>query len=79
MLLTQSKENRLVRVSHEEALVTLLGCVIKPVVTREWWEKTLAVIEGIALSVPVYRMEFDKSGAIVPVLRDLCADASTSA
>jgi hypothetical protein len=74
MLLTQSKENRLVRVSPDEGLATLLGCVIKPVVTREWWEKTLAVIEGIALSVPVYRMEFDKSGAIVPVLQDFCAD-----
>ena len=73
LLLTQSKSNRLTRVTPGESLASLLGCVIKPVVTQEWWEKTLTIVEDIATSVPVYRMEFDRSGAIVPVLRDFCA------
>jgi hypothetical protein len=72
LLLTQSASNRLTRLAPGETLASLLGCLIKPVVTAEWWEKTLDIVEDIALSVPVYRMEFDKSGAIVPVLRDLC-------
>lgn len=73
LLLTQSKENRVTRVGPREGLVTLLGCVIKPVETPEWWGKTLSIIERIAADVPVYTMEFDKSGAIVPVLKELCA------
>ena len=79
LLLTQSKENRLTRLTPKESLATLLGCVIKPVATAEWWSKTLATVEGIATSVPVYTMEFDKSGAIVPVLRDLCATPQETA
>jgi hypothetical protein len=73
LLLEQSPHNRLTRVAPLDALPPLLGCVIKPAVTAEWWRKTLAVVEGIAVSVPIYRMEFDKSGDIVPVLREFCA------
>ena len=73
LLLTQAPHNRLVRVAPRDVLPTLLGCVIKPAVTADWWSKTLATVEGIAASVPAYRMEFDKSGAILPVLRELCA------
>ena len=73
LLLKQSPDNRLTRMEPVASLSALLGCVIKPVVTAAWWRQTLGIVEHIAVSVPVYTMEFDKSGAIVPVLRELCA------
>ena len=51
----------------------LLPCVIKPLVTADWWESTLDVVEHIIKDVPCYVVEFDKSGAVVTLLRDLVA------
>jgi hypothetical protein len=56
--------------------------VIKPLVTADWWEKVLAVIEALTREVPCYRMEFDKSGAIVESLEELvhsCRRVETAA
>jgi hypothetical protein len=58
---------------RSDVIRRLLACVIKPFVTAEWWNKTLSVIELLAAEVPAYEMRFDKSGAIVPLLRDLAA------
>ena len=41
--------------------------------TADWWDKTLDVIEHITKDVPCYVVEFDKSGAVVALLRDLVA------
>ncbi len=76
LVLSQAPHNRLTPLAPAASLATLLGCVIKPAVTAEWWRKTLAVVEGIAVSVPVYTMEFDKSGGIVPLLGELCDGGS---
>ena len=58
-------------VASEEILGHLLPCVIKPLVTADWWERTLDVVEHIVRDVPCYVVEFDRSGAVVPLLRDL--------
>ncbi len=58
-------------VASEEILGHLLPCVIKPLVTADWWERTLDVVEHIVRDVPCFVVEFDKSGAVVPLLRDL--------
>lgn len=49
----------------------LLATLIKPMVTAEWWQKELGVIERIVNEVPCYTMHFDKSGAIVGKLEEL--------
>ena len=49
----------------------LLATLIKPMVTAEWWQKELGVIERIVNEVPCYTMHFDKSGAIVGKLDEL--------
>jgi MoaA/NifB/PqqE/SkfB family radical SAM enzyme len=54
-LLTDRKESRKL----------LLGTLIKPMVTAEWWQKELHVLERLVNEVPCYTMHFDKSGAIV--------------
>jgi hypothetical protein len=34
-------------------------------VTAEWWQKELDILERIVHEIPCYTMHFDKSGAIV--------------
>ena len=43
----------------------LLATLIRPMVTAEWWQKELDVLEEIAKEVRCYSMYFDKTGAIV--------------
>ncbi len=50
---------------RNEIIRRLLGCLIRPFVTADWWKKTLDIIEKIMLQVPCYIMRFDKSGDIV--------------
>ena len=49
----------------------LLATLIKPMVTADWWESEIDVLEGIVNEVPCYRMLFDKSGGIVAELERL--------
>jgi hypothetical protein len=50
---------------------SLLATLIRSVVTADWWQKEMDVLEGIVESVPCYTMRFDKSGAIVDKLASL--------
>ena len=68
----QARVNRLSRIEGRgEAIHRLAATVIRSLATADWWEKTLSTIEGMAREVPCYRMEFDRSGAIVRELRRL--------
>ncbi len=49
----------------------LLATLIRPMVTAEWWQKELEVLERLVNEVPCYTMDFDKSGAIVAELAKL--------
>jgi hypothetical protein len=74
LFLRQATTNRLVPLtSGEEILRQLLPCVIKPLVTADWWERTLDVVADIVKDVPCYSVEFDKSGAVVALVRELVA------
>ena len=57
--------------STQQCLSVLLGCLIRPLITTDWWEKMLALIEDIIRNVPCYRLEFDKSGEIYNRLQEL--------
>jgi hypothetical protein len=75
LFLEKSPDHRLIPVTdRSEALRRLLACVIRPLETAGWWQKTFSVIEALAREVPCYIMEFDKSGRIVEKLLDLSAD-----
>ena len=39
--------------------------MIRPFVTADWWEKTSTGVEQMAQEVPYYRIQFDKSSAIL--------------
>jgi hypothetical protein len=56
---------------RKEIWKRLLATLIKPMVTAEWWQKELDVLERLVKEVPCYTMDFDKSGAIVGELLSL--------
>lgn len=70
--LEQSAHNRLSPLDNRAALARRLPFyIIKPHITRGWMEKMLDLTGKIIAEVPCWRMEFDKSGQIVPLLREL--------
>jgi hypothetical protein len=70
--LNKAKENRIDPLADKNEIVRkLLACLVKPLVTSDWWDRTLELVEDIASEVPCYELYFDKSGAIVPLLREL--------
>ena len=74
LFLRKATTNRVVPlVKSEEILRQLVPCVIKPLVTADWWERTLDVVGRIVSDVPCYVVEFDKSGAVVALVHDLVA------
>jgi len=72
LFLEKADENRLIPLEdRKEVAKRLLSCLIRPFVTIDWWEKTLALIQKLAEQVPCYRLKFDKSGAVADILRKL--------
>jgi hypothetical protein len=71
LFLEQASENRIIPLTDKwEISKRLLACLIKPLVTAGWWEKTLALVEELA-DVPCYIQRFDKSGQVVRLLERL--------
>jgi hypothetical protein len=72
LMLTQSTENRLVRLDRPmQAAAQLTACLVKPLADADWWDKSLGLIDALVAEVPCYEMRFDKSGEIVSALREL--------
>jgi hypothetical protein len=71
LLLEQAPENRLIRLEPSQVVRALPQFVIKPLVTRDWWEQVLDTIGHLARAVPVYRLRFDKSGRVWDTLQEL--------
>jgi MoaA/NifB/PqqE/SkfB family radical SAM enzyme len=70
--LVKSRQNRLVPIEdRKEILIRLTACLIRPLMTADWWEKSLSLIEQIAREIPCYDMEFDKSGDIFSCLDNI--------
>lgn len=78
LFLEKADTNRLVPVTkHRETAQLLVQYVVKSLVTADWWEKILALIENIAGEVPAYRLQFDKSGRVGDILTQaLCPFSS---
>jgi hypothetical protein len=71
-LLEQAPHNRLIPIMERKEIVRRLPFfVIKPLVTADWWEKTLDLVGQMAHEVPVYRLQFDRSGQVGKILRSL--------
>ena len=67
--LEKATENHLVPLDDRKEIVKkLLACLVRPLVTADWWEKMLTLVEKIAREVPCYILRFDKSGNVVDLL-----------
>lgn len=42
----------------------LIGCIIKPLATKEWWDLTIDIIYNVANNIDCYNLYFDKTGQI---------------
>jgi hypothetical protein len=72
LFLKQDRENRLIHLDRkQEAIGALLACLIKPLVTADWWEQMLSLVDQIAHEVPCYSLHFTKNGEVVDLLRRL--------
>jgi len=72
LFLEKADGNELLPIAdRRERLAGVLGHVVKPLATADWWEKTLALAGKIAAEVPAYRLRFDRSGGVVDVLKQL--------
>lgn len=70
--LEKAQANRLVPVTKGISTARrLVQYVVKPLVTADWWEKILALIEDMAREAPAYRLQFDKSGRINDTIREI--------
>jgi len=72
LFLEQAKQNRLIPIEDKRQMFKkLLPYLIKPLETRDWWEKMLDLTSKIAGSVPCYVLEFDRSGGVIELLREI--------
>ena len=72
LFLRQDKVNTIEPLAdRKETWKRLLATLIRPMVTVEWWQKELDVLERLVQEVPCYTMHFDKSGAIIAELERL--------
>jgi hypothetical protein len=72
LFLEQAKENRLIPIQDKrQRFKKLLPYLIKPLETRDWWDRMLFLVNRIANQVPCYSLQFNKSGGVIELLRDL--------
>lgn len=72
LLLEQAPHNLLVPVENRREIVRRLPFfVVKPLITADWWEKTLDLVGMMAREAPVYRLQFDKSGRVRDAIEPL--------
>lgn len=70
--LNKADRNEFETMAKETIVEGLLGCLVKPFLTADWWFKMVPLIHALADSVPIYRLHFNKTGEIVDVLDEMC-------
>lgn len=76
LFLKQGNECRLEPVVNRfETVRNLLELVVKPLVTADWWEKTLLLINTIVKETPAYYLNFDLSGDVVTLLHEFVKES----
>lgn len=67
--LQQSSKNRIIPLKDpQEILSKLLARLVKPLAIKDWWDKTLPLVEEMVRQVPCYDLQFDLSGQMGQLL-----------
>lgn len=70
--LKQSDINKLEPIEDEMKIFeSLLACLIRPLETRDWWEKSLDFLTMISAEVPCWNLKFNKNGKVLDVIKSL--------
>lgn len=70
--LEKSRENALIRIHDRmEIRKRIIPCLPRPYVDLKWWEGIWPLVSKIAAEIPTYITHFDKSGTIVPMIKEL--------
>lgn len=70
--LEKADEIRITKVHDKTEIIRRLApCLIKPLVTADWWNRVLDLMERIAEEVPCYDLRFDRSGELIDRLKGL--------
>lgn len=70
MFLEQADDCRLIRLTESKEIVArLLALLIKPLVTADWWEQMLKLVESMAREIPCYRLHFRKNDDLTKCLQ----------
>lgn len=73
IFLKKAEKNCLLPVKDKRKIASLiLNCTIKPLVTVDWWDKTLSLIDALSQGVPCYTLHFNKNAqAVTRLLKQL--------
>lgn len=72
LFLEKSDVNRMECLTDRKEIIRrLIACLIRGLEDSAWWHKNLDVIEAFSRAVPCYRLEFEKSGDLAPLLRSI--------
>lgn len=72
LFLEKDRKDCLIHMDHQQEITRrLLACLIRPLVTAEWWDKMLTLVDTMAREVPCYSLHFNKDGRVLDLLRHL--------
>jgi hypothetical protein len=67
--LNKAQDNHLEQIEDKrEILDKLMACLIRPLVTKDWWESILDLMEKVIRDIPCYNLYFDTTGRIAEEL-----------
>jgi hypothetical protein len=78
MFLEQAQQDLIIPIENKsEVTKRLLPCILRPVESIDWWDKTLNIVGEIANKVPCYRIRFNLNGRIIDHLMDMSLELMT--
>ena len=70
--LVQDDQDRLVHIAPpQERVRRLLACLVRPLVTADWWDNMLSLVSAMAREVPCYILHFNRNGGVANLLERL--------
>lgn len=69
--LKQANEDEIERLDDEITIFeSLLACLIRPLETKDWWERSLSFLTTVSQEVTCCNLHFTKSGKVVDVINE---------
>ncbi len=70
--LEKSQKNVIEPISDKKTLVPkLLACLIRPVSTSDWWNRSIDIIVDVSNTIPCYILKFNKDPEIINLINNI--------